>query len=189
MSIEKFGMQLPSGQKLSICLGDITEEPVDTIVNASNSHLRHGAGVAGAILSRGGDTIRVESEAWIANHGPVSHDAPAYTHAGNLPCHYVIHAVGPVWGSGDEDRKLSDAIRGSLALAEKLSLHSIAIPAISTGIFGFPIDRAARIMIDTILQYFKQQPTSQLQVVKITIIDWLTLGAFLDQAQKTSLPS
>ena len=91
----------PSGQVLQIARGDITAETVDAIVNAANSHLMHGAGVAGAIVRRGGPQIQVESSQWVREHGLVSHAEPAYTHAGNLPCRYVIHAVGPVWGEGE----------------------------------------------------------------------------------------
>jgi len=128
----------PSGQVVQIAQGDITAEAVDAIVNATNSRLMHGAGVAGAIVRGGGPQIQAESRQWVREHGPVSHNAPAYTHAGNLPCHYVIHAVGPVWSEGDEEDKLAAAIRGSLQLAEQLDLGSIAFPAISTASSASP---------------------------------------------------
>lgn len=135
---------LPSGQTLQFVQGDITAESTDAIVNAANKHLQHGAGVAGAILRRGGQVIQRESDAWIQAHGNVSHAAPAWTSGGNLACRIVIHAVGPVWGDGDEEKKLANAIIGSLRLADELGLHSIAFPAISTGIFGFPKERGGR---------------------------------------------
>ena len=97
MSILQLGYTYPSGQRLEIVQGDITGETVDAIVNAANSHLQHGAGVAGAILRRGGYQIQQESLEWVRQHGPVTHAEPAYTSAGKLPCRYVIHAVGPVW--------------------------------------------------------------------------------------------
>src|SRR5512146_11618 len=100
----------PSGQRLELVSGDLTEEQVDAIVNAANSHLAHGGGVAGAIVRRGGPSIQAESDAWVHKHGPVTHAEPAYTGAGRLPCRYVIHAVGPIWGAGDEDGKLADAV-------------------------------------------------------------------------------
>lgn len=169
----------PSGQLLQLVQGDLTQESVGAIVNAANAHLQHGGGVAGAIVRRGGPQIQVESNAWVRQHGPVPHDKPAYTLAGNLPCRYVIHAVGPIWGDGDEDNKLAAAVHGSLTLANQLSLASIAFPAISTGIFGFPKERAARIIITNIQKYFINHPTSSLHQVRITVIDQPTIEVFL----------
>ncbi|RME88198.1 MAG: macro domain-containing protein [Anaerolineae bacterium] len=171
--------RFPSGQVLQIVQGDITREEVDAIVNAANAYLQHGGGVAAAIARRGGPIIQRESNAWVREHGPVSHEAPAYTGGGNLPCRYVIHAVGPVWGEGDEDAKLAAAIRGSLALAERLGLESIAFPAISTGIFGFPKGRAARVIFEAVRAYFAAHPDSPLHLVRLTLYDRPTVEAFL----------
>lgn len=165
----KASFSLPSGQVVEIVQGDLTQEHVDAIVNAANEHLAHGAGIAAAIVHKGGQVIQEESDAWVRKHGPVSHAEPAYTGAGSLPCRYVIHAVGPVWGSGGEDRKLADAVRGSLARAEQLGLRSIAIPAISTGIFGFPKERAARVILATLLDYYTQNPTSAVTLVRLVL--------------------
>jgi putative ATPase len=171
--------QLPAGGCIQIVQGDLTEENVDAIVNAANAYLQHGGGVAGAILRRGGPEIQSESNTWVQQHGPVSHDAPAHTNAGRLPCRYVIHAVGPVWGEGDEDQKLAKAVAGSLALAERLQLKSVALPAISTGIFGFPKERAARIILKTVREFLASQARSHLEVVRLTLYDQSTLDAFL----------
>src|SRR5215210_71098 len=105
---------LQTGQTIQIVQGDITIEDVDAIVNAANEHLQHGGGVAWAISKAGGPTVQQESDKWIQQHGPVSHSHPAWTSAGLLPAKYVIHAVGPVWGDGDEDNKLADAVTGCL---------------------------------------------------------------------------
>lgn len=168
----------PSGQTLELIHGDLTEEQVDAIVNAANEWLAHGGGVAAAIVRKGGPAIQAESDAWVKTHGPVNHETPAYTGAGHLPCRYVIHAVGPVWGSGDEDRKLAAAIRGSLELADQLKLASLSLPPISTGIFGFPKDRAARIIQTVIREYFYKKPDSGLRQVHLTVIDAETLAVF-----------
>ena len=112
--------QFTSGQHLEICQGDITRETTDAIVNAANSQLRHGGGVAAAIAHRGGEIIDRESREWVKANGFVTHSKPAVTSGGNLQCKYVIHAVGPVWGEGDEDAKLKEAILGSLTTAESL---------------------------------------------------------------------
>ena len=170
--------QLATGQVLQVVQGDLTQESVDAIVNAANAHLQHGVGVAGAITQRGGPQIQAESDAWVRRHGPVAHDKPAYTGAGNLPCRYVIHAVGPIWGEGDEDTKLSAAIRGSLRLADQLSLASIALPAISTGVFGFPKKRAADVILRTIHDYFTDNPASGLKQVRLVLFDRPTVDSF-----------
>ena len=169
---------LSTGQTIQIVEGDITAETVDAIVNAANEHLQHGGGVAWAISKKGGPAIQKESDAWIRQHGPVSHARPAWTSGGLLPAKYVIHAVGPVWGDGDEDRKLSEAVTGSLRLADELKCASIALPAISTGIFGFPKDRAANIIFSSIEKYF-ESTTSNLKVVKLTLFDQATVDVFL----------
>jgi O-acetyl-ADP-ribose deacetylase (regulator of RNase III) len=90
----------------------------------------------------------------------------------------VIHAVGPVWGEGDEDHKLDQAIRGALRLGDELGLTSISFPAISTGIYGFPIERAARIIFIAFRDYFQQNADSSYQVVRLTLFDQKSLSAF-----------
>jgi O-acetyl-ADP-ribose deacetylase len=167
-----------SGQVLQLVRGDLTEEKVDAIVNAANEHLLHGGGVAGAIVRKGGREIQEESTRWVKEHGPVRHAEPAYTGAGRLPCRYVIHAVGPVWGDGNEDAKLEAAVSGSLKRAEQLGLSSLALTAISTGIFGFPKDRAAGITYRTISAHLSTTPGSSLRQVRLVLIDQSTLDVF-----------
>jgi len=169
---------LPTGQTIQIVQGDITTEQVDAIVNAANEHLQHGGGVAWTISRRGGSAIQKESNDWIQKHGPVSHSAPAWTSGGLLPAKYVIHAVGPVWGSGNDDQKLSDAVTGSLRVADELKCETIALPAISTGIFGFPKDRAAEIIFTSIEKYFASNP-SNLKAIKMLLYDQPTVGVFI----------
>ncbi len=180
MSTVVKNFQFPHGQTLQLVRGDLTKEPVDVIVNAANRWLQHGGGVAGAIVQQGGEIIQKESDQWVQQHGQVTHVAPALTNAGNLPCKYVIHAVGPIWGEGDEEKKLADAIRGSLNLANSIQAHSLAIPPISTGIFGFPKELAAPIFFNEIAKFFYEQSDSSLQMVKITILDQRTMDAFQD---------
>ena len=131
--------------------GDITELEVDAIVNAANSRLKMGGGVAGAILRKGGWSIQEECDK--IGYCPVG--GAVITGAGKLKAKYVIHAVGPRMGEGDEDRKLRNATLNSLKLAEKHGIKSMAFPAISTGIFGFPKDRCAKIMLRTAVDYLK----------------------------------
>ncbi|HEY43628.1 MAG TPA: macro domain-containing protein [Anaerolineae bacterium] len=172
---------LASGQIVRLVHGDLTKEKVDAIVNAANAQLAHGGGVAGAIVRVGGRDIQTESDAWVREHGPVSHERPAITNAGRLPCRYVIHAVGPVWGEGDEDTKLRSAVTGALALADEKALTSLALPAISTGIFGFPKERGARVILSAIVDYFADKPDSSLSEVNITLIDEPSVVIFADE--------
>jgi O-acetyl-ADP-ribose deacetylase (regulator of RNase III) len=169
---------LPTGQTIQIIQGDITIEEVDAIVNAANELLQHSGGVAWAISKKGGATIQKESNEWIRQHGRVSHTRPAWTSGGQLPAKYVIHAVGPVWGDGDEDHKLESAVTGSLRVADELKCSSLAMPAISTGIYGFPKDRAAGIIFSAFEKYFLEN-SSGLETVKLALYDQPTVDVFL----------
>jgi O-acetyl-ADP-ribose deacetylase (regulator of RNase III) len=175
---------LGSGKLLKIIIGNITEEDVDAIVNAANKYLQHGGGVAGEISLKGGRQIQLESDEWIEKFGPVEHDTPAYTGGGNLPSRYVIHAVGPVWGEGKEDKKLGEAISGSLKLGDQLQIKTIAFPAISTGIFGFPKERAAEIILQQFAAYFDEFPDSGLEEVRLTLFDQESLVVFTRAAER-----
>lgn len=170
--------EYPTGKRMEITQGDLTLEALDAIVNAANANLQHGGGIAGAIVRRGGWKIQHESNAWVSQYGPVQHDQPAYTSAGDLACRYVIHAVGPVLGEGDEDTKLASAVTGALHCAGKLDLQSVAIPAISTGIFGFPKERAARIIFEQI-EKFLTTGTSSVHLVRLVLFDQPTVDVFL----------
>lgn len=139
------------GTQLELVEGDITELAVDAIVNAANEDLALGTGVAGAIREKGGPSIQDECD----RIGGTAVGTAVITGGGNLQAKHVVHAVGPRWGEGDEDRKLASAVRASLALADRHGLRSIALPAISTGNFGFPVDRAARIILTEIYRYLQ----------------------------------
>lgn len=143
-------IKMDHGQ-LELLEGDITELDVDAIVNAANPDLELGAGVAGAIRKKGGPSIQQECD----RIGKVAVGSAVLTGAGELKARHVIHAVGPRFGEGDEDRKLSSAVRSSLALADRHGLKTIALPAISTGTFGFPMDRCARVTLTEIHRYLQ----------------------------------
>lgn len=137
------------GVEVVLMRGDITEVEADAIVNAANSYLEHGGGVAGAIVRKGGQVIQEESREWVRKHGPVPVGGVAVTSAGRLKAKYVIHAVGPRCGV-EPSEKLAEAVKNALLKAEELGLVSIALPAISTGIFGCPYDAAAEQMATAI---------------------------------------
>lgn len=173
-----FEYTLPNGVSLRVVQGDLTEEPVEAVVNAANEHLQHGGGVAGAIRRRGGPTIQKESDAWVREHGPVKTGTAAITGGGALSARYVIHAVGPVWGSGNDEAKLASAVHSALTLAGQRQLTSLSIPGISSGIFGGPKDICARVIIQTSLDYLQQHPESSLKEIRFCNIDALTAMTF-----------
>lgn len=146
--------------------GDITERTVDVIVNAANSYLKHGGGVAGAIVRKGGGIIQKESD----KIGFVPVGCSVITGAGKLPCKAVIHAVGPKIGEGDEDAKLRNSVSSSLTLASEMNFRSISMPAISSGIFGFPKDRCAEILVEEAKKYLMSNATS-LEIIEFCVID------------------
>lgn len=172
-------MMLRVGESIiELVKGDITELEVDAIVNAANSRLKMGGGVAGAILRKGGWSIQEECDR--IGYCPVG--GAMITGAGKLKAKYVIHAVGPRMGEGDEDRKLRDATLNSLKLAEKHGVKSIAFPAISTGIFGFPKDRCARIMLRTTVDYLKAG--SSIERVIFCLYDDKTYQIFAEELNR-----
>ncbi|HEY3766756.1 MAG TPA: O-acetyl-ADP-ribose deacetylase [Gaiellales bacterium] len=138
------------GVSVELVHGDITTIAVDAIVNAANSTLLGGGGVDGAIHRVGGPTIMAECRAL---GGCPTGDAKA-TGAGNLPARHVIHAVGPVWhgGGAGEDQQLASAYRRAVQVADGLGCESISFPAISTGVYGYPIDLAAAVAVPTALE-------------------------------------
>ena len=166
--------KLENGKVVKVVLGDITEEEVDAIVNAANSHLKHGGGVAGAIVRKGGRIIQEESDK--IGYCPVG--KAVYTSAGKLKAKYVIHAVGPRWGEGDEENKLRSAVRSALEVATQLGLKSVALPAISTGIFGYPKEEGTKVILDEVLKFLKERETT-LEEVRLTNIDEETSNLFL----------
>ncbi len=169
-----------NGKVLRLVKGDITERDVDAIVNAANSHLKHGGGVAGAIVRKGGQVIQQESD----RIGYVPVGSAAITTAGSLPCKAVIHAVGPRMGEGDEDNKLRSAVRSALRLATEKGFKSISMPAISSGIFGFPKDRCAQILVGESRSFLKENPDTSLEVVEFCIFDNETLKHFVAEFDK-----
>ena len=171
MEQRKLSIQL-EGTQLDLISGDITDLDVDAVVNAANEQLQLGSGVAGAIRERGGETIQEECD----RIGSTPVGTAVLTGGGNLKARHVIHAVGPRMGEGDEDRKLQSAIRSSLALADRHGLRSIALPAISSGNFGFPMDRCARILLTEVYRYL--QGGTKIERVVVSLFDDETFEIF-----------
>ena len=160
--------------------GDITLLDTDAIVNAANEQLVLGGGVAGAIRRRGGPKIQLECD----QIGGTYVGGAVITGGGNLIAKYVIHAVGPRMGEGDEDQKLASATLNSLKLADEKGLRSVAFPAISTGIFGYPLDRCAKVMVHSTLKYLKGE--TGLARVVFCLFGAEALFAFEEELKKHS---
>jgi len=172
-----------SGKTLRLAKGDITDLAVDAIVNAANKHLQLGSGVAGAIRVKGGPAIQRECDE--LRFCPVG--GAVITGGGNLKARYVIHAVGPMGDDQDADDKLVSATRTSLHVAEKNNLKSIAFPAISTGVFGFPIGRCAKLMIRTAIKYLALS-TGSLNLVILCLYGQSAYATFEVELDRQSSP-
>ncbi|MCK4835655.1 MAG: macro domain-containing protein [Candidatus Aminicenantes bacterium] len=140
-------------RKFILIINSIVEEDVEAIVNPANEQLAHGGGVAGLISRRGGPEIQKESK----KKAPVKTGYATHTTAGRLPFKAIIHTVGPIWRGGyqKEPELLRSAVLSALQLAEQLKLKSISLPSISTGIFGYPLEPAIKIIIETIIHFLK----------------------------------
>lgn len=167
-----------NGTRLELVEADITEMEVEAIVNPANAELKLGGGVAGAIRDKGGPSIQEECD----RIGGTPVGTAVITGAGELPMKHVIHAVGPKMGEGDEDRKLSSAVRSSLALADRHGLKSVALPAISTGNFGFPLARCARLTLTEIHRYL--QGGTKLEEVVVCLFDEEAYNSFRFELRK-----
>ena len=151
---------------IHLVVGDITKVPADAIVNAANSSLAGGGGVDGAIHRAGGPSVMADLERRYGRGRHCPTGSAVVSDAGELPATWVIHAVGPIWrggGAGEPDL-LAAAYRASLRLAAEHGARSISFPAISCGIYGYPVDQAARIAIDTVREVLDKEPGSIEQV-------------------------
>lgn len=178
--------------RLSIIKGNITQQETDAIVNAANSSLMGGGGVDGAIHRAGGPAILGECKQIVAKQGRLPTGKAVITTGGNLKAKYVIHTVGPVWYGGNkgESELLGSAYRESLKLADKKQLSSISFPSISTGAYGYPVDKAARTALETVISFLCQS-TGSIKEVVFVLFDAVSLeiyssvlGEVLGEARK-----
>jgi len=164
------------GATVELRQGDITLEPLDAIVNAANSQLAGGGGVDGAIHRRGGPEIMRDTDTRYPQGCPTG--SAVISTAGKLPAKFVIHAVGPVWSGGQrgEPELLAGAYRRSLELALEHGCRSIALPALSTGAYRYPMDQAAGVALSTAIDFLKQH--GQPELVRFVLFDAAAYGAF-----------
>jgi putative ATPase len=136
-------------ERITVVRGDITLQNVDVVVNAANPHLRHGGGVAAAIALAGDPVVDRESRAWVREHGPLQVGEAAVTGAGAMLAGHVIHVAGPIYQVGrDNEGLLRQAVDAALDAAVRVGAKSVALPAISSGIYGYPADEACRVIVD-----------------------------------------
>jgi putative ATPase len=154
--------------------GDLLKEPVEAIVNAANGQLAHGGGVAGIISRAAGPALQAESDALVAARGPFATGSAVATGAGALPFKGVIHAVGPRYGEGDEEKKLFDALSNAFRLALEKGWGSVSFPAVSSGIFAVPLDICAR-------AYLRAARGSPLRNVRLCLRDQPVIDVVLKE--------
>jgi len=180
--------RLSTGHTISIRLNDITQEECDVIVNAANAMLKHSGGLANSIVSEGGFSIQEESDEFVMQNGLLPVGGIAVTKAGTLKAKCIIHAVGPIWKGASEsekaDSKLREAIWNALMKAKSLGLTSIAIPAISSGIYGYPKSLCASVTLETAKDFCEKYPNQQPLDIRLTLHDEQTVTIFENTFRK-----
>ena len=174
--------------KLTLIQGDITKQTTDAIVNAANSSLMGGGGVDGAIHRVGGPTILEQCKQIISAQGRLPVGKAVITTGGNLPAKFVIHTVGPIWNGGksNEAQILASAYRESLKIAEAKKLSSVSFPFISTGAYRYPLDQAAKVAVEAVVSFLKEDAVS-LKEVRFVLFDAGTMDAYRQALEQQSI--
>ena len=163
---------------IRVLQGDLTRQEVDAVINAANEHLRHGGGVAGAIVRAGGPSIQRESDIWVHENGPLEPGVAAVTTGGTLPANIVVHVAGPRYRPGQDNRELLRAAVGAaLSAAAAAGARSVALPAISAGIFGYPLEAATKVIGARCREWVQSNP-GVLDEIRLVGIDEETAAAF-----------
>ncbi len=168
MPVEK-SARIQGGRRLLLVIGDLLGEPVDAIVNAANSELAHGGGVAAAISEGAGAELDDEGHIHVREYGPIPVGEAVATTAGRLDFKGVIHAVGPRFGDGNEEEKLRQAVSNALLRAHEHRWSSVSMPAISSGILGVPLETCARAYVAGIHRHFQSQSDSSVEEVRVCL--------------------
>ncbi|TYB90874.1 MAG: macro domain-containing protein [Kosmotoga sp.] len=171
-------IQLENNRVIEIIQGNITEENTDAIVNAANGYLKHGGGVAGAIVRAGGEVIQKQSNEYVSENGPLNVSDVAITGAGKMRARYVIHVHGPKKSTEGYAKLLYKSFYNILSKGDELELSSISIPAVSSGIFGVPKVECAKAFFKALLDYFNRNPASSIKLIRACNIDDETTNIF-----------
>ena len=175
-------------QTVTVLQADITAERVDVIVNAANEHLRHGGGLAAALAAVGGEEFVADSDRWIADHGPIRSGEAAVTVAGRLQASWVVHVVGPRYREGqDNPALLREAVRAALDASAGVVAESVALPAISTGVFGYPLDAATEVIASECVRWVREHPRA-LREIRLVGYDRRTADAFRAGLERATAP-
>ena len=173
------------GQTVTVVQGDLTAACVDVVVNAANEYLRHGGGLAAALAAAGGKEFVADSDRWVSEHGPVPTGEAAVTAGGRLHAAWVVHVVGPRYREGqDNPAKLRQAVRAALDASARVEAGTVAMPAISTGVFGYPLEPATEVIASECVRWVREHP-GVLREIRLVGYDLRTADAFrrgLDRA-------
>jgi O-acetyl-ADP-ribose deacetylase (regulator of RNase III) len=162
-------MDLPGGRNFSVVIYDLLYEPVDCIVNAANSGLSHGGGVAAAIARAAGPSLEEEGDKIVKKQGRIPVGEAIVTTAGDLSFKGVIHAVGPRMGDGSEENKLVQALQSAFLMASERDWTSLSFPGVSSGIFGVPAQTCARAYVRAVVEFFQKYPDSSLKTIRLCL--------------------
>lgn len=177
--MDSIGHRAVDGGQIFVVQGDVTRQHVEAVVNAANEHLAHGGGVAAAIVRTGGRVIQEESDQWVREHGPLEPGQAAVTTGGALQASHVIHVVGPRYREGrDNEGLLRQAVRAALDAAEQNELRSLAMPAISAGIFGYPRAEATAVIADEVAAWLEEHADGTLKEIRLVGYDRGTAADF-----------
>jgi len=171
---------------IKVVHGDISYESVEAIVNAANSNLNHKGYVSEALVKKGGTVIQQESDQLVQESGQIPTGQVAVTGPGRLECKYIIHAVGPIYTDGlnSECEKLWNAIYNSLSKAQELRCCSISIPAVSSGIFGYPLEECAKIFFEVVRNFLEKNNDTCLKEIRLTNHDLPTVKVFEQEFER-----
>lgn len=181
MADQEHGRREVSGATVVAVTGDLTRQEVDAVVNAANERLDHGGGVAAAIARAGGPAIQEESDRWVDRHGALEPGAAAVTGGGDLPARWVVHVAGPVYDRHEADeneRLLRTAVRAALDAATAEGARSVALPAISAGVYGYPPEQATAVIASEVVSWLGDQPEAPVEEVRLVGIDDATARDF-----------
>lgn len=167
-----------AGTTISTARADLTRQTVDALVNPANEHLQHGGGLAAAILRAGGREIQEESNRWVAEHGPLSPGVAAVTGAGRMPARFVVHVAGPRYRARqDNEGLLRSAVVAALDAAAARACRTVAMPAISAGIFGYPLAASAQVIAAACAAWAREHPGA-LDEIRLVGFDQAAADAF-----------
>ena len=162
--METIALKRIGGTNVVVVEGDVTRQPVEAVVNAANESLQHDEGVATAVVRTGGRVIQEESDTWVRENGPVKPGTAAVTTGGMLQASHVIHVVGPHYQEDADHSPLRAAARAALDAAKEHGLQSMAMPAIATGLRGYPADLATRIIVAGVSDWLEDNPNALTEV-------------------------